>query len=90
VTAHRLIVRSCAERDIAEAIGEYAAIAAGLGRMVLARTDSRPRGDSPRDGRLPQVSRRKVAANLTANIATSFSAGFRLVFSIFSMARPSR
>lgn len=40
MTAHRLIVRSCAERDIATAIGEYAAIAAGLGSMFLARADA--------------------------------------------------
>ena len=40
VTAHRLIVRSCAERDIAIAIGEYGAIAAGLGSMFLARVDA--------------------------------------------------
>ena len=38
--AHRLIVRSCAERDIAVAIGEYEAIATGLGGMFLARTDA--------------------------------------------------
>lgn len=40
VTAHRLVVRSCAERDIAIAIGEYAAMAAGLGSMFLARADA--------------------------------------------------
>lgn len=38
--SHRLIVRSRAERDIAGAIGEYEAIATGLGAMFLARTDA--------------------------------------------------
>ena len=37
---HRLIVRSCAERDIAAAITDYEAIATGLGGMFLARTDA--------------------------------------------------
>jgi hypothetical protein len=35
-----LVIRSCAERDIAVAIGEYEAIATGLGGMFLARTDA--------------------------------------------------
>ena len=38
--SHRLIVRSCAERDIAPAIVGYEAIATGLGAMFLARTDA--------------------------------------------------
>ncbi len=38
--SHRLVVRSCAERDIAAAIGEYDAIAVGLGAMFLTRTDA--------------------------------------------------
>lgn len=38
--SHRLIVRSGAERDIATAIGEYEAIARGLGGMFLMRTDA--------------------------------------------------
>ena len=38
--APRLIVRSCAERDIAEAIADDEAIATGLGGMFLARTDA--------------------------------------------------
>ena len=40
VTAHRLIVRSCAERDSAIAIGVCATIPAGLGRLFLARADA--------------------------------------------------
>lgn len=38
--SHRLIVRSCAERDIAAAIRDYEAIATGLGAMFLVRTDA--------------------------------------------------
>lgn len=40
VKSHPLIVRSCAERDIAQAIADYEAIAAGLGAMFLTRTDA--------------------------------------------------
>ena len=40
VKSCRLIVRSCAERDIANAIDQYDAIATGLGGMFLARTDA--------------------------------------------------
>jgi hypothetical protein len=40
VKSHRLIVRSCAERDIADAIVDYEVIATGLGGMFLARTDA--------------------------------------------------
>jgi len=40
VKSHRLIVRSCAERDIAQAVADYEAIATGLGGMFLARTDA--------------------------------------------------
>lgn len=38
--SYPLIVRSRAERDIAVAIGDYEAIATGLGAMFLARTDA--------------------------------------------------
>ena len=40
MTSHPLIVRSCAERDIAAAIRNYEGIATGLGGMFLARTDA--------------------------------------------------
>ena len=40
VKSYRLIVRSCAERDIARGIAEYEAIATGLGAMFLTRTDA--------------------------------------------------
>ena len=38
--SYRLLVRSCAERDIAQAIADYEAISTGLGAMFLARTDA--------------------------------------------------
>jgi len=40
VKSYRLLVRSCAERDIAAAIAGYEAIAKGLGAMFLMRTDA--------------------------------------------------
>ncbi len=38
--SYRLLVRSCAERDIAAAIAGYDAIANGLGAMFLMRTEA--------------------------------------------------
>jgi hypothetical protein len=40
VNSYRLLVRSCAERDIAVALAGYEAIAKGLGAMFLMRTDA--------------------------------------------------
>ena len=40
MNSYRLLVRSCAERDIAAAIAGYEAIAKGLGAMLLMRTDA--------------------------------------------------
>jgi len=40
VNSYRLLVRSCAERDIAAAIAGYDGIAKGLGAMFLMRTDA--------------------------------------------------
>jgi hypothetical protein len=40
VKSHRLIVRSCAERDIVRAIADYEAISTGLGAAFLASTDA--------------------------------------------------
>jgi len=40
VKRHQLIVRSRAERDLAAAMAEYAAITPGLGAAFLSRTDA--------------------------------------------------
>lgn len=40
MNSYRLLVRSCAERDIAAAIAGCEAIAKGLGAMLLMRTDA--------------------------------------------------
>jgi hypothetical protein len=40
VKSYRLIVRSRAEQDIAQAMAAYETIATGLGAMFLARTDA--------------------------------------------------
>ena len=73
VTAHRLIVRSCAERDSAIAIGVCATSPAGLGRLFLARVDA-AMAPMPRWRRWPAP--RMAAVNRMASFAPSSGEGF--------------